>query len=111
MTHPTTAPGGWQLEYIVYPGGPGEMAVGVLQRDSHYMMGVRWCEADARVATWQEGAHDWVVLPFTFAAAISRSLLQIKATGFLGFDESGLQKLIEWLTDYDSHTIDDCICY
>ena len=111
MTHPTTAPGGWKLAYIVYPGSPGEMAVGVLQRESHRMMGVRWCEAGNGADTWQEGMSDWVVLPFTFAAAISRSLLQMKATGFTGFDQSGLQKLIEWMTDYDHHAVDDCICY
>lgn len=111
MTHPTTAPGGWKLEYIVFPGAPGEMAVGVLQRESRLMMGVRWCEGDGRIAPWQEGSADWIVLPFTFAAAIARSLLQMKATGFAGFDDSGMQRLIKWMTGYDQQAVDDCICY
>ena len=126
MKHPTKAPGGWKLEYIVYPGGPGEIAVAVLRLDrfvrtgrrkpvrrkvTHRMMGLRWCEGKGRIGTWQKGAQDWFVLPFTFAGAISRSLLQMKATGFPGFDEAGLQKLVEWMTDYGQQAVDDCLCY
>ena len=124
MTHPTTAPGGWELEYIVYPGSPGEIAIGVLRRQldaplpdqptrktTHLMMGLRWCEGDASVASWQAGAHEWFVLPFTFAAAITRSLLQMRATGFKGFDETGFQRLVEWMTDYGQQGVDDCLCY
>ena len=124
MTHPTTAPGGWKLECVVYPGSPGEIAVGVLQRDldaplpdqpnrktTHRMLGLRWCEASGAVDSWQDGAHDWFVLPFTFASAITRSLLQMKATGFQGFDPAGFQKLVEWMTDYGQQGVDDCLCY
>ena len=124
MTHPTTAPGGWELEYLVYPGAPGEIAVGVLRRHLdaplpdqpnrktiHRMLGVRWCESSGGVDSWQTGAQDWFVLPFTFGAAIVRSLLQMKAAGFQGFDEAGFQKLVEWMSDYDQQAIDHCLCY
>jgi hypothetical protein len=124
MTHPSKAPGGWKLEYIVYPGGPGEIAVGILtgevdaplpdqptRKITRRMLGLRWCESDSRFRSWQEGAHEWFVLPFTFAAAITRSLLQMKATGFDGFDDAGFQKLVEWMTDYDHQAVDDSLCY
>ena len=125
MKHPTRTAGGWKLEYVVYPGSPGEIAVAVLQKETyvkvpkrrsrrkvtHRMLGLRWCEGSDKVDTWQEGAQDWFVIPFPFAAAITRSLLQMKATGFSGFDEAGLRKLIEWMTDYDHHAVDDCLCY
>jgi len=131
MKHPKKAPGGWKLAYVVYPGSPGEIAVGVLERTvslpsgrskitapskrrkemKKQMLGVRWCPSTSKVETWQEGAEDWFVLPFTFAVAITRSLLQMKASGFRGFDEEGFQKLIAWMTDWDQQAIDDCICY
>lgn len=124
MKHPIRAPGGWELENIVYPGAPGEISVGIMTREvdmpnprspdrtvTYRMLGVRWCESDGASQTWQEGAHDWFVLPFTFAAAITRSLLQMKATGFDGFDDAGFAKLVEWMTDYDQQGVDDCLCY
>jgi hypothetical protein len=122
MTHPSKAPGGWELECIVYPGSPGEIAVGILTRKvdaprpdqpgrkiTHRMLGLRWCESDSRCLSWQEGAHEWFALPFTFSAAITRSLLQMKATGLDGFDDAGFQKLVEWMTDYEA--VDDSLCY
>src|SRR4051812_2046017 len=33
VRHPATAPDGWTLECMVYPGGPGEIAVSVLRRE------------------------------------------------------------------------------
>src|SRR4051812_39524270 len=114
MIHPMTAPGGWEVDYLVYPGSAGEIAIAVMRRDvdapladrptrkvEQTKMALRWCEADWHVASWQPGADQWFVLPFTFAAAITRSLLQMKATGFTGFDDAGFQRLIEWMTDYD----------
>ncbi len=126
MSHPKSAPGGWKLEYLIYPGGFGEIAVGMLRHDrlvddpkrksgkrkvTHRMMGLRWCPSGKGVETWQVGAQDWFVLPFTFAAAIARSLLQMNATGFDGFDEKGFAKFVAWLTDYGQQGVDDALCY
>lgn len=109
MKHPTTAPDGWRIIALIYPGAPGEIAVALAERDAMRMMALRWCEGDAKATCWQKGAHDWFVIPFTFAAAISRSLLQMKGAGFSGFDEAGLEKLIAWMAE--DQGIDDCLCY
>ena len=74
-------------------------------------VGLRWCEAAKGVDSWQAGAHDWFVLPFTFASAIARSLLQMKAAGFQGFDPAGFQKLVAWMTDYGQHGSRYYLCY
>ena len=74
MTHPTDGPNGFKLDTMVYPGGVGEIAVGLLKKDGVTMMGLRWCAGNEAIATWPGAETEWFLIPFTFASAIGRSL-------------------------------------
>jgi hypothetical protein len=123
MKHPTKAPGGWTLEYVVYPGNPGDIAIAVLYKKIDVgrgkfrrkilkrMLAMRWCQRDGKYGTWQEGAHDWFVVPFTFGAAITRSMVEMKANGFQAFDEAGLKNLIRLMTKTDEGAAIGALCY
>ena len=109
MEHPTTAPGGWQVAAIVFPGSPGEIAVDLVSDGSRTMMALRWCEGNDRVEPGSGSGTDWFVLPFTFASAIGRSLAQIRAGGTVDFDEEGFSKMVIWLEENGG--FDNAICY
>lgn len=110
MEHPRTAPDGWRVTDIVYPGsGPGDIAVAIAEKDGYLMLALRWCEGSSQIRCWQNGAHEWFVLPLTFGAAIGRTLLEMKGAGFQGLDEAGIEKLISWLAP-DS-LVQDCLLY
>ena len=55
------------------------------------------------------GETDWFVVPFTLAVGISRSLLELQATGKPGFDPDGFRQMVEWLCDLEA--INDAMCY
>jgi hypothetical protein len=48
------------------------------------------------------------VLPFTFAAAVGRTLVSQKAAGLPGFAENGFGAMVSWLVDLEE--LDDAMC-
>ena len=55
------------------------------------------------------GETEWFIVPSTFAAAIGRTLIQQQAAGLVGFSETGMNHLIEWLREREEIT--DAMCY
>ena len=108
IEHPQSGPDGWMLKHLVYPGSPGEIAVGILEKAGGKMLGLRWCEGDHTRRTWSGEATGWFLVPFTFASAIGRSLIEMEAAGF-GLDPAGFQSLVAWLVEDDG--VQDCLCY
>ena len=74
IEHAEVGPDGWTLNALVYPGSPGEIAVGMLEMDGGKMLALRWCAGGASDRSWPGGETDWFLVPFTFASAIGRSL-------------------------------------
>ena len=109
IKHPEVGPDGWELKALVYPGSPSEIAVGILEKDGHKMLGLRWCAGDETSAPWSGRETDWFLVPFTFASAIGRSLAQLHATGHAGIDADGFRFMAEWLIEDEG--LDDAMCY
>jgi len=109
IEHPEHGPDGWALKALVYPGSPGEIAVGILEKDGGKMLALRWCPGNDSVRTWQGGQTDWFLIPFTFASAIGRSLAQLRATGHAGIDAEGFRMMADWLIENEG--LDDAMCY
>lgn len=55
------------------------------------------------------GETDWFVLPYTFGAAIGRKLFEQYYAGLIGFDETEMEILKEWLIEMEE--INDAMCY
>ena len=64
---------------------------------------------ETEVTNHMGGETDWFIVPFTFAAAIGRTLIQQQAAGLAGFSEPGMAILIEWLTELEE--VSDAMCY
>ena len=109
IDHPEHGPDGWALKALVYPGSPGEIAVGILQKDGQQVLALRWCPGDESCRPWPGSETDWFLIPFTFASAIGRSLAQLHATGHAGIDPDGFQVMAEWLIENEG--LDDAMCY
>jgi hypothetical protein len=109
MSHPTTADNGWSLLHLVFEDAPGGVAIGLLQQEGRLMLAIRWCEGSDKIQPWPGHATDWFLLPFTFAAAIGRSLIQMRAAGMAGFSDAGFNTMLGWLADLEA--IDDGLCY
>ena len=55
------------------------------------------------------GETDWFILPYTFGVAIGRTLLEQHNAGLVGFDETEIEILKEWLIEME--VISDAMCY
>ncbi|MCO6456473.1 MAG: hypothetical protein J5I93_14345 [Pirellulaceae bacterium] len=109
ITHPVEGPNGFRLVALVYTGGVGEVAVGLLENGRHTMLGLRWCPVTPQVQSWQGEETGWFLMPYTFASAIGRSLAQLLATGHEGVDPEGFQRMARWLSEVGG--LDDAMCY
>jgi hypothetical protein len=55
------------------------------------------------------GETDWFVLPFTFAAAIGRVLIELKVTGLPYFNEDAFAEMVEWSAELEE--VNSGMCY
>jgi hypothetical protein len=103
-------PEGWSVSHIVFDDAPGGIGVALLTNGQRTMLGLRWHEGRDTVEPWPADATGYFLLPFTFAAAIARSLLTMKACGSVsGFNEAGVTALVHWLAELQA--VDDALCY
>jgi len=109
LQHPGVGPNGYELVTLIYPGGVGEIAVGLMKKNGRMMMALRWCPGSENVGTYPGRETDWFLVPFTFASAIGRSLAQLHATGHAGIDAEGFAKMATWLIENEG--LDDAMCY
>jgi len=107
MEHPTTAEGGWSLGHVIFE-DPAGIAVALLQGNNRLMLALRWTEAvesvsrhgQHRLVPWSGSATGWFVLPFTFASAVARTLVELHTSGATpGFNEEGFVAMVAWLVD------------
>jgi len=55
------------------------------------------------------GETDWFILPFTFGAAVGKTLFEQYNAGLEGFDKNEIEILKEWLIEME--IISDAMCY
>jgi hypothetical protein len=55
------------------------------------------------------GETDLFVLPFTLAAAIGRTLIELKTARFPYIKDDGFEAMVAWLTDVQE--VHDAMCY
>ncbi|PLW67932.1 hypothetical protein C0039_14960 [Pseudohalioglobus lutimaris] len=109
VIHPKSGPGEWNLQHLVYAGGYGETAVALLSDGKRTAMALRWCEGNENVKPWQGEETGWFLIPYSFAAAIAKSLVQMKAAGGVPFDEDGFTAMLDWLIEDEG--IESALCY
>ena len=102
-----------QIVHVIFDGGAGEISVALVslgREHSHdrLMMALRWNEGDESIASWQEDVG-WFLLPFTFAKAIGRSLIEMQAFDVPGIKEAGFAAMLSWLAEVDA--VDSAMCY
>src|SRR5215204_72330 len=62
-----------------------------------------------KVTNSMGGETDWFVVPHTFGVAIAKKMIEQKAAGLQGFNESGFERMMNWLIGLEE--LDDAMCY
>lgn len=109
VKHPEEGPDGFKLVALVFDGGVGEAAVGLLERDGRKMMALRWCPGTDQIAVWPGEETGWFLIPFTFAIAIGRMLSEMKAAHHPSIDPRGFEVMVQWLVEVEG--LNDAMCY
>ncbi len=55
------------------------------------------------------GETDWFILPHSFGTVVGKKLFEQYSAGLSGFDKNGIDKLKDWLIEFE--IIDDAMCY
>jgi hypothetical protein len=56
-----------------------------------------------------DGETEWFILPYDFAVAVARSLIERRTGGLQGFNDAGFKAMVKWLLDEEA--ISDALCY
>jgi hypothetical protein len=102
-----------QVVHRLFDGGVGEIAVALVTLGpegppGRLMMALRWNAGNERISAWQEDVG-WFLVPFTFAKAIGKSIVEMRAFDVPGIDEQGFPALLTWLAEVDA--VDSAMCY
>ena len=112
MNNPKIAGDGWELKEIVFNSGLAGILVGMFERDTFLSMALRWLpdvEAEGPDGKMQEittihgKETDWMILPFDFAKAIGKELIEKKVLGVPKFNEKGFRLMLNWLLENEVH--------
>lgn len=107
------------IKSVVYD--DGEIAVAIVQteQDSNIVhLAMKWLNPqpiqrkDGTIeptTNLMGGETDWFILPFTFAAAIARVLIELKVTAMPYFNEVGFSEMVNWLVELEE--VHDAMCY
>jgi hypothetical protein len=110
-----------QVEHIVYDDTVVAVCLLRLPRDSAKTlhMAIRWTPpgsvrhsdgSEKPLTNLMGGETDWFIIPFTYAAAIGRTMVQQKAAGMdEDFQDPGFQALVDWLVQAEE--LPDAMCY
>lgn len=108
MSHPMTAPGGWDLDIVIYDDQNAGIAVSLMtDKRQHQKLAIRWLPTiyqrkDGTPYTepgWMGDETSWFILPLDFGTAVGKCLLEKKVAGLEGFDPKGFEMLVKWLID------------
>jgi hypothetical protein len=102
-----------KVVHLVFDGGVGEISVALVARPlerspGNLMMALRWNAGNERISAWQEDVG-WFLVPFTFAKAIGKSLIEMRTFDVPGFREEGFIAMLSWLSAVEA--VDDAMCY
>jgi hypothetical protein len=117
ILHPRTAQGGWELDSLVWDDGAAGIAIGLFRLEEQNLagekyatiaLGLRWAPSGGYsgkdgqkviIESAMGGETEWFILPFTFGAAMGRTLINLQAAGLANFGETGYRKMVDWLID------------
>lgn len=108
MSHSKITVNEWELKEIVFDDGPAGIVVGMLERETLLSMALKWSKnvkrknhegKESEVKSIHGKETDWMIIPFDFAKAIGKELIEKKILGKAGFNEKGFHLMINWLLE------------
>ena len=102
----------WKLKQIVYDDGPCCISIALFEEnDGGIEMAMRWLPniktkdkegKEIECVSRQGSETDWIIIPFGFAKAIGKELIEKKVLGNPKFNEEGFKLMLAWLLNYEA---------